>query len=85
MDKRDCLSTPLSFESLGKGDEKAITASLERAVDFVLKLEQREIEVNPDDRDMSVMDLRLGGTRAMERAGYSSGEIRGPSSSWIEN
>jgi hypothetical protein len=74
----------IDFEGLGKEEDGSVMISLERAVDFVMELEGREAEALPEDRDMTALDSRLGGVKDIRRSGYV-GEIRGPTSSWIQD
>jgi len=80
----DFLGAPIDFEGLGKEEDGSVMISLERAVDFVMELEGREAEALPEDRDMTALDSRLGGVKDIRRSGYV-GEIRGPTSSWIQD
>lgn len=80
----DFLGAPIDFEGLGKKEEGSIMISLEKAADFVLELDGREAEAFPEGRQFAALDSRLGGVNAMRRRGYV-GEIRGPTSSWIQD
>ena len=80
----DFLGAPIDFEGLGKEEDVSVMISLERAVDFVMELEGREAGALPEDRDMTALDSRLGGVKDIRRSGYV-GEIRGPTSSWIQD
>jgi hypothetical protein len=68
---RDFLGTGVNFRAFSKEDDRAAKITLERDVDFVLRLEQMEKDGFPENRGRTALDSRLGGPKAFGMHGYS--------------
>jgi hypothetical protein len=89
------LSQPLSFKAIQDGTKganssegKILVTTLPAALKYLVDLDKREREVNKLERDITILDKRLGSreecdTGARSR-GYTGRELHGPPSEWVQ-
>ncbi|KAH7360319.1 hypothetical protein BKA65DRAFT_533642 [Rhexocercosporidium sp. MPI-PUGE-AT-0058] len=81
------LSAPKDFEVLGGNRNTSVTVTLERALRFVIQLEERESAVFPEWREHPLVhDVKLGNRKGLvELIGYPGPEVVGPSTGRIKD
>lgn len=81
------LSEPFDFEVFGKKDEDVVVVTLDQALEYVMKMEDRERKANFKE-ESSVLHEQLGGVQywkwMVETEGFTGNLDIGPSLTWIK-
>ncbi len=82
--KETGLSAPINFKELGLSkDANTAVVPFEQAMNFLMRLEDRECGARPCVRDPRIVDKRAFGLGGHDMEGFE-GPVIGPSTIWIK-